>query len=79
VPVFEGTPSNVVGMLLVKRLIKLDPDDCTPVRTLEGAYTPPPSCLTTLPLYDLLNSFQTGRSKLLFIMINFAVHVRAVE
>jgi len=50
VPVFEGTPSNVVGMLLVKRLIKLDPDDCTPVRTLEGAYTPPPSCLTTLPL-----------------------------
>ena len=63
VPVFEGTHSNVVGLLLVKRLIKLDPDDCTPVHTLEGAHTPPPSCLTTLPLYELLNSFQTGRSK----------------
>ena len=72
-PVFEGTHSNVVGMLLVKRLIKLDPDDCTPVRTLEGAYTPPPSCLTTLPLYDLLNIFQTGRSKPLLIKINIAI------
>jgi len=64
---YDGTRTNVVGLLLVKRLIQLDPDNCTPIRTLEGAYTPPPSCLTTLPLYDLLNSFQTGRSKPLLI------------
>ena len=67
VPVFKGEKSNVVGLLLVKKLIKLDPDDCTPINTLEGAYTAPPSCLATLPLFDLLNDFQTGRSKPLLI------------
>ena len=67
VPVFKGDKSNVVGLLLVKKLIKLDPDDCTPIHTLEGAYTPPRSCLATLPLFDLLNDFQTGRSKPLLI------------
>lgn len=49
-------------MLLVKRLIHLDPDDCTPITGLEGANKPPPSCVTTMPLFDLLNQFQTGRS-----------------
>lgn len=63
VPVYEGTKDNVVGMLLVKKLIKLDPDDCSAINTLDGARNPPPSCLTTMPLYDLLNMFQTGRSQ----------------
>ena len=63
VPVYKGSRDNVVGMLLVKRLIKLDPRDCVSVCTLEGSQIPPPSCLTTLPLYDLLNVFQTGKSQ----------------
>lgn len=60
---FSGSRENIVGLLLVKRLIHLDPDDCTPIVDLEGARTPPPSCLSTMPLFDLLNQFQTGRSK----------------
>ena len=63
VPVYVGVRDNIVGMLLVKRLIHLDPDDCTPIATLDGATTPPPSCVTTMPLFDLLNQFQTGRSE----------------
>ena len=63
VPIFEGSRDNVCGMLLVKRLIHLDPRDRTLITSLEGAHSPPPSCLTTMPLYDLLNHFQTGRSE----------------
>ena len=62
VPIYQGSRDNVCGMLLVKRLIDLDPDDYTPISTLQGAQTPPPSCLTTTPLYDMLNIFQTGKS-----------------
>ena len=63
VPIYQGSRDNICGILLVKRLIGLDPDDCTPISTLQGAQTPPPSCLTTTPLYDILNIFQTGKSK----------------
>jgi len=34
VPVFEGDPDNIVGMLLVKRLIAINPDDQRPLRSL---------------------------------------------
>lgn len=67
VPVYSGTKDNIVGMLLVKRLIQLDPDECTPIASLEGASTPPPSCVTSMPLFDLLNQFQTGRSHLYLV------------
>jgi Mg2+/Co2+ transporter CorC len=67
VPVYRETGDNIVGMLLVKRLIHLDPDDCTPVANLEGAHIPPPSCHTSMPLFDLLNQFQTGRSHLYLV------------
>lgn len=63
VPVYRGSRDNICGMLLVKKLIQLDPEDSTPIQTLEGAHVPPPSCLTTTPLYQQLNQFQTGRSK----------------
>ena len=63
VPVCDGSNDKIVGMLLVKKLIQLDPDDCTPITSLPGAHIPPPSCLTNKPLYDLLNLFQTGRSE----------------
>ena len=64
VPVYKGSEDNICGMLLVKKLIQLDPEDGTPIRTLDGSQTPPPSCLTTTPLYQQLNQFQTGRSEI---------------
>ena len=62
-PVYSDRKDNIVGMLLVKRLIKLDPLMRTPILQLSEASIPPPTCLASTPLYDLLNQFQTGKSK----------------
>ena len=62
-PVYSDRKENIVGMLLVKRLIKLDPLMRTPIHQLSEASIPPPTCLASTPLYDLLNQFQTGKSK----------------
>lgn len=63
VPVYEGTRNEIVGLLLVKNLIKLDPDDATPVRDV---YRNAERALLTSnidePLFDLLDKFQTGKS-----------------
>eukprot|EP00731_Ephydatia_muelleri_P031854 Em0023g361a len=64
VPVYSDRKDNIVGMLLVKRLIKLDPLMRTPILQLSEASIPPPTCLASTPLYDLLNQFQTGKSHL---------------
>ena len=63
IPVYEGTRENIVGLLLVKTLIKLDPEDATPVRSLldEGDVRPILHTTVDKPLFDLLNEFQDGR------------------
>lgn len=65
IPVYDGSPDNIVALLLVKTLIKLDPDDCTPVRRLVESGDARPVIFTTSdkPLFDLLNEFQEGRGK----------------
>lgn len=47
---------------MVKKMIKLDPDDDVPISQIQGALIPPPSCSIDMPLYDILNQFQTGKS-----------------
>ena len=63
VPVYKGTKNEIVGLLLVKNLIRLDPDDATPVRDV---YRPAERALLASsidePLFDLLDKFQTGKS-----------------
>ena len=39
IPVFELTRSNVVGLLNIKDMALLDPDDCTAVKTLCKYYS----------------------------------------
>ena len=65
VPVYEGEKENIVGLLLVKTLIKLDPEDATPVRLLLDAGDVRPILHTAedKPLFDLLNEFQEGRGE----------------
>ncbi|KAJ2491071.1 hypothetical protein IWW37_002628 [Coemansia sp. RSA 2050] len=66
VPVFEGERSNVVGVLLVKSLILLDPDDAVPVRDIKISAIP----LVTpdVSLYDILNAFQEGGSHMAIVV-----------
>lgn len=71
VPVYEGEKTNIISMLIVKRLILLDPDDATPVKTLlsSNAATTVIYVEDNMPLYDLLNLFQTGKGKFVLIML----------
>ncbi|KAJ1646126.1 hypothetical protein LPJ64_002364 [Coemansia asiatica] len=66
VPVYEGSKANVVGVLLVKSLILLDPDDEVPVRDVRIADIP----LVTpdISLYDILNAFQEGGSHMAVVV-----------
>ncbi|XP_076741271.1 metal transporter CNNM2 isoform X4 [Maylandia zebra] len=41
IPVFEGERSNIVDLLLVKDLAFVDPDDCTPLKTITKFYSHP--------------------------------------
>jgi len=64
VPVYEGSRENIVGLLFVKSLIVLDPEDGTPIKDIykAGSFLTSP---TSEPLFGLLDKFQTGKSKLL--------------
>ncbi|KAJ2642161.1 hypothetical protein GGF44_001797, partial [Coemansia sp. RSA 1694] len=66
VPVFDGERTDIVGVLLVKSLILLDPDDAVPVRDARIASIP----LVTpdVSLYDILNAFQEGGSHMAVVM-----------
>ena len=58
IPVYRGRRNNVVGVLLVKEQLTLDPDDAAPVASIPlrrlCAVTP------TASILDLLNLFQAS-------------------
>ncbi|KAE8100230.1 hypothetical protein FH972_018152 [Carpinus fangiana] len=60
VPVYAGNSKNVVGLILVKNLLAVDPDDVVPVRKMIIRKIPRVS--EDMPLYDILNEFQKGHS-----------------
>ncbi|KAJ2710766.1 hypothetical protein H4R19_003586 [Coemansia spiralis] len=66
VPVYDGSRENIVGVLLVKSLLLLDPDDCTPVS--EARIAPVPLVTPDVPLYDILNAFQEGGSHMAVVV-----------
>ncbi|CAH0518679.1 unnamed protein product [Peronospora belbahrii] len=65
IPVYEKHKSNIVGLLLVKKLIVLDPDDRRPIRDLilrkPILVSPKESC------YSILNEFQKGHSHIALV------------
>ena len=65
IPVYEKHKSNIVGLLLVKKLIVLDPDDRRPIRDLilrkPILVGPKESC------YSILNEFQKGHSHIALV------------
>lgn len=63
IPVHERDKSNLLGILLVKKLIKLDPEDSIPIHSIfENDGRDLPSIQEDVQLFDLLNQFQNGRS-----------------
>ncbi|XP_016647978.1 PREDICTED: DUF21 domain-containing protein At1g47330 isoform X2 [Prunus mume] len=60
VPVYAGNPKNIIGLVLVKNLLMIDPEDAVTLRKMMIRRIPRVS--EDIPLYDILNEFQKGHS-----------------
>ncbi|XP_043708571.1 DUF21 domain-containing protein At1g47330-like isoform X1 [Telopea speciosissima] len=60
VPIYVGNPTNIIGLILVKNLLTVDPKDAVPLRKMIIRKIPRVS--ENMPLYDILNEFQKGHS-----------------
>ncbi|KAK1323839.1 DUF21 domain-containing protein [Acorus calamus] len=66
VPIYSGNPSNIIGIILVKNLLTVDPKDSIPLRKMTIRKIPRVS--ENMPLYDILNEFQKGHSHMAVVV-----------
>ncbi|XP_051144750.1 DUF21 domain-containing protein At4g33700-like isoform X2 [Andrographis paniculata] len=66
VPVYYEQPTNIIGLILVKNLLTVHPEDQLPVKSVTIRKIP--RVLETLPLYDILNEFQKGHSHMAVVI-----------
>ncbi|CAN8023928.1 unnamed protein product, partial [Ixodes persulcatus] len=68
IPVFEGDRNNIVGLLNIKDLAFVDPEDEIPLRTLCEFYNHPVTFVFEDETLDhLLNEFKKGQSHMAFV------------
>ncbi|XP_039141225.1 DUF21 domain-containing protein At2g14520 isoform X1 [Dioscorea cayenensis subsp. rotundata] len=66
VPIYSGSPTNIIGLILVKNLITCRAEDETPIRNVTIRKIP--RVYDDLPLYDILNEFQKGHSHMAVVI-----------
>ncbi|CAG8579034.1 19994_t:CDS:2, partial [Racocetra fulgida] len=66
IPIFGGSRQNIIGVLLTKSLIMYSPDDARSLKTFPINTIPTVSAET--PLFDILNTFQDGRSHMAIVI-----------
>ncbi|EOX97267.1 CBS domain-containing protein with a domain of Uncharacterized protein function isoform 3 [Theobroma cacao] len=66
VPVYYEQPTNIIGLILVKNLLTIHPEDEVPVKSVTIRRIP--RVQETLPLYDILNEFQKGHSHMAVVV-----------
>ncbi|KAJ9170281.1 hypothetical protein P3X46_018401 [Hevea brasiliensis] len=66
VPVYYEQPTNIIGLILVKNLLTIHPEDETPVKNVTIRRIP--RVQENLPLYDILNEFQKGHSHMAVVV-----------
>ncbi|XP_047321355.1 DUF21 domain-containing protein At2g14520-like [Impatiens glandulifera] len=66
VPVYYDQPANIIGLVLVKNLLTINPEDDVPVKSVTIRRIP--KVLETMPLYDILNEFQKGHSHMAVVV-----------
>ncbi|KAK9103731.1 hypothetical protein Sjap_020985 [Stephania japonica] len=66
VPIYSGSPSNIIGLILVKNLIVFRPEDKTPIQNLTIRNIPRVNDCS--PLYQILNEFQEGNSHMAVVV-----------
>uniref|UniRef100_A0A8B9JP21 Metal transporter n=1 Tax=Astyanax mexicanus TaxID=7994 RepID=A0A8B9JP21_ASTMX len=68
IPVFEGERCNIVDLLFVKDLAFVDPDDCTPLKTITKFYSHPLHFVFNDTKLDaMLEEFKKGKSHLAIV------------
>ncbi|XP_041960485.1 metal transporter CNNM2 [Alosa sapidissima] len=68
IPVFEGERSNIVDLLFVKDLAFVDPDDCTPLKTITKFYSHQLHFVFNDTKLDaMLEEFKKGKSHLAIV------------
>ncbi|KAK2818107.1 hypothetical protein Q7C36_022040 [Tachysurus vachellii] len=68
IPVYEEERSNIIDMLLVKDLAFVDPDDCTPLKTVTKFYSHPLHFVFNDTKLDaMLEEFKKGKSHLAIV------------
>ncbi|KAK8315033.1 hypothetical protein V6Z12_D01G212400 [Gossypium hirsutum] len=65
-PVYYEQPTNIIGVILVKNLLTIHPEDEVPVKRVTIRRIP--RIQEALPLYDILNEFQKGHSHMAVIV-----------
>jgi len=66
VPIYRKNRQNILGMLIVKTLIKLNPADNVPISDIDTVRLPVVN--SDLPLYEVLNLFQHGHSHMAVVL-----------
>ncbi|KAL0403180.1 UNVERIFIED_CONTAM: DUF21 domain-containing protein [Sesamum radiatum] len=66
VPIYAGSPTNIIGLVLVKNLIFRHPEDETPIKDLVMRGIP--RVEEDWPLYDVLKLFQKGHSHMAVVV-----------
>ena len=63
VPIYKEEKNNFIGLLLIKNLIKINPDDDLPLQQVFDEYKQPLyQVAENIELYSILNLFQLGKS-----------------
>ncbi|XP_022727041.1 DUF21 domain-containing protein At2g14520-like [Durio zibethinus] len=66
VPVYYEQPTNIIGLILVKNILTIHPEDEVPVKSVTIRRIQ--RVQETLPLYDILNEFQKGHSHMAVVV-----------
>ncbi|XP_057542215.1 DUF21 domain-containing protein At2g14520-like [Amaranthus tricolor] len=66
VPVYYEEQTNIIGVILVKNLLTINPEDEIPVKSVTIRKVP--RVPETMPLYDILNEFQKGHSHMAVVI-----------
>ncbi|KZV50016.1 hypothetical protein F511_12890 [Dorcoceras hygrometricum] len=69
IPVYFEEPTNIIGLVLVKNLLTVRPEDEIPVKNVTIRRIP--RVPETMPLYDILNEFQKGHSHMAVVLRHF--------
>ncbi|XP_047160946.1 DUF21 domain-containing protein At2g14520-like isoform X2 [Vigna umbellata] len=68
VPVYYEETTNIIGLILVKNLLRIDPEEGIAVKSVTIRRIP--RVPETMPLYDILNEFQKGHSHMAVVIRN---------